>query len=265
MNVEILKGTDLEKMRASCKLASQCLLMIGPHVKPGVTTDEINTLVHEWTVANKAYPAPLNYRSNAAPWPFPKSVCTSVNEVVCHGIPGTQVLKEGDIVNIDVTTLLDGFFGDTSLTFYVGKPSDTARKLVETCRQALAAGIAEVKDGARFGNIGAAIQGLVKPTGFSVVEEYVGHGVGKKFHQPPVVKHYGTRGAGDKMKTGMIFTIEPMINEGDKFTDLLDDGWTAVTADRKLSAQFEHTILVTRTGYEILTARDGVAVNSEDV
>lgn len=253
---EILKGADLEKMRASCKLASECLTMIRPLVRPGMTTEEINTIVHEWTLEHNARPAPLGYLNGIAPTPFPKSVCTSVNEVVCHGIPGPRVLEDGDIVNIDVTTILDGFYGDTSITIFVGNPSDVARRLVETCQKALDAAIAEVKDGARFGNIGAAIVAAAKPEGFSVVEEYVGHGVGRRFHQPPVVRHFGTRGAGDKMKAGMIFTIEPMLNEGLKGTELLADGWTAVTADRKLSAQFEHTIRVTDKGAEVLTARE---------
>lgn len=253
MKIEILTGSALEKMRASCELASRCLLMIEPHVNSGITTDEINTLVHEWTLANHAYPAPLGYLGGA-PIPFPKSVCTSVNEVVCHGIPGPYVLKDGDIVNVDVTTRLDGYHGDTSLTFYVGQPSAQAKRLVETARECLAAGIAEVKDGARMGNIGAAIQELAQSNGFSVVRDYVGHGVGSRFHMPPQVRHYGTRGAGDKMKEGMIFTIEPMINEGADLTVQLDDMWTVVTADRKLSAQFEHTVRVTKTGCEILTA-----------
>jgi methionyl aminopeptidase len=260
---EILKGADLEKMRASCKLAAQCLLMIGPHIKPGMTTDDINNIVHDWILAQKAYPAPLGYRG-ASPIPFPKSVCTSVNEVVCHGIPGPRVLNDGDIVNVDVTTILDGFHGDTSLTFYVGTPSEEAKRLVETARECLAAGIAEVKDGARLGNIGAAIQGLARSRGFSVVEEYVGHGVGRRFHMPPQVRHYGARGAGEKIRAGMIFTIEPMINAGLRYTKLLGDQWTVVTADGKLSSQFEHTVLVTKTGCEVLTARDGIAVNSED-
>lgn len=250
-------------MRASCKLASECLLMIGPHIKPGITTDELDAIVHGWTVAKGAYPAPLGYRG-ASPVPFPKSICTSVNDVVCHGIPGPQVLNDGDIVNVDVTTLLNGYHGDTSLTFYVGTPAEETKRLVETTRACLAAGIAEVKDGARIGNIGAAIQAVAHAQGFSVVEEYVGHGVGAKFHMPPQIRHYGTRGAGDKMKAGMIFTIEPMINQGLKYTRLLPDQWTAVTVDGKLSAQFEHTILVTKTGCEVLTARDGIAVNSED-
>lgn len=254
MTSEILKGDDLEKMRAACKLAAQCLLMVQPHIKPGISTEEINTLVHEWTIQNGAVPAPLGYRNRNIK-PFPKSVCTSVNEVVCHGIPGPQVLQDGDIINVDVTPILNGFHGDTSMTFFVGTPSEIARRLVETTQACLDAGIAEVKAGARLGNIGAAIQAIAKKNGFSTVDEYVGHGVGRFFHMPPVVRHVGTRGAGDKMKAGMIFTIEPMINEGVKETKLLADDWTAITADGKLSAQFEHTILVTTTGYEILTAR----------
>ncbi len=263
MKLEKLSGVHLEKMRAACQLAADCLLMVGPQVKPGITTDDINTMVHNWTLERRAYPAPLGYRG-ASPVPFPKSVCTSVNEVVCHGIPGPRVLNDGDIVNVDVTPILDGFHGDTSLTFYVGTPSEDTKRLVETARECLAAGIAEVKDGARLGNIGAAIQELAHARGFSVVEDYVGHGVGTKFHMPPQVRHYGTRGAGEKMKAGMIFTIEPMINAGSKHTKMLEDEWTVVIVDGSLSAQFEHTVLVTKTGCEILTARRDVAANSED-
>lgn len=262
--VEIMSSANLEKMRASCQLAAKCLLMVGPHIKPGVTTDEINKLVHDFVTANDAYPSPLNYRPSGAPRPFPKSVCTSINEVVCHGIPGKRTLSNGDIVNVDVTTYHKGHHGDTSVTFYVGEPSEQAKKLVEAARASLEAGIAAVKDGARLGDIGAAIQEVAEKRGFSVVEDYVGHGVGREFHMPPQVRHFGKRGAGERIKAGMVFTIEPMINLGKKGTELLDDDWTVVTQDRSLSAQFEHSILVTKTGCEVLTSRPGIAVNSED-
>lgn len=262
--VEIMSSANLEKMRASCQLAAQCLLMVGPQIKPGVTTDDINKLVHEFVTANDAYPSPLNYRPSGAPRPFPKSVCTSINEVVCHGIPGKRTLSNGDIVNVDVTTYHKGHHGDTSVTFYVGEPSEQAKKLVETARASLEAGIAVVKDGARLGDIGAAIQEVAEGRGFTVVEDYVGHGVGREFHMPPQVRHFGKRGAGERIRAGMVFTIEPMINLGKKGTELLDDDWTVVTQDRSLSAQFEHSILVTKTGCEVLTSRPGIAINSED-
>ena len=262
--VEIMSAANLEKMRASCQLAAQCLLMVGPKIRAGVTTDEINKLVHDFVTANDAYPSPLNYRPSGAPRPFPKSVCTSINEVVCHGIPGKRTLNHGDIVNVDVTTYHKGHHGDTSVTFYVGEPSEQAKKLVETARASLEAGIAAVKDGARLGDIGAAIQEVAEGRGFSVVEDYVGHGVGREFHMAPQVRHFGKRGAGERIRAGMVFTIEPMINLGKKGTELLDDDWTVVTQDRSLSAQFEHSILVTKTGCEVLTSRPGIAMNSED-
>jgi methionyl aminopeptidase len=262
--VEIMSSANLEKMRASCQLAAQCLLMVGPKIRAGVTTDEINKLVHDFVTANDAYPSPLNYRPSGAPRPFPKSVCTSINEVVCHGIPGKRTLNDGDIVNVDVTTYHKGHHGDTSVTFYVGEPSEQAKKLVETARASLEAGIAVVKDGARLGDIGAAIQEVAEARGFSVVEDYVGHGVGREFHMPPQVRHFGKRGAGERIRAGMVFTIEPMINLGKKGTELLDDDWTVVTQDRSLSAQFEHSLLVTKTGCEVLTSRPGIAINSED-
>lgn len=262
--VEIMSSTNLEKMRASCALAARCLLMVGPKIKPGISTDDINKWVHDFVVQNDAYPSPLNYRPSGAPRPYPKSVCTSVNEVVCHGIPGKRVLMNGDIVNVDVTTFHKGYHGDTSVTFYVGEPSESTRALVEAARASLEAGIAEVKDGARLGDIGAAIQQVAESRGFSVVEDYVGHGVGREFHMPPQVRHFGKRGAGERIKAGMVFTIEPMINLGKKGTEVLEDDWTVVTVDRSLSAQFEHTMLVTKTGCEVLTSRPGIAANSED-
>ncbi|MDQ3034706.1 MAG: type I methionyl aminopeptidase [Myxococcota bacterium] len=254
----------LERMRASCSLAAECLVMVGEKLRPGMTTDEVNALVHEFIVSHEAYPSPLNYKPGGAPRPFPKSVCTSVNEVVCHGIPGKRRLDDGDIVNVDVTTFFRGFHGDTSATFYVGEPSEEAKLVVETARHALELGIAQVKDGARIGDIGAAIQEYAEGRGCSVVREYVGHGVGREFHMPPQVPHYGKRGSGQRIRAGMVFTIEPMINVGHYETEMLDDHWTVVTRDRSLSAQFEHTILVTRAGCEVLTERPGVLRGSED-
>lgn len=254
-NYEKLKGQELTDMRKSCALASECLASLASYVRPGVTTGYLNEVAHEWILSHGAYPAPLGYPSKLGGAPFPKSICTSVNDVVCHGIPSDQTLKEGDIVNVDVTTNLNGYFGDTSRTFMVGQVTASARELVATCESALEAAIQEVKAGARIGNIGAAIQSVTESRGFSVVTDYVGHGVGKQFHQPPVIRHFGTRGAGDLMEEGMIFTIEPMINMGGPETVLLEDRWTAVTADGSRSAQFEHTIRVTSQGYEILTTR----------
>jgi methionyl aminopeptidase len=259
--IEIMSAKDLEKMRAACQLAADTLLMVGEQLRAGMTTDDINTLVHEYTLAQGARPSPLGYHG------FPKSVCTSVNEVVCHGIPGPRLLNEGDIVNVDVTSYLpakDGFHGDTSATFYIGEPSEAAKKVVEVARQSLELGIAQVKDGARLGDIGAAIQEYAEAAGCSVVRDYVGHGIGRQFHTAPQVAHYGTRGAGKRVKSGMVFTIEPMINLGDYHCEVLDDRWTVLTADRSLSAQFEHTIVVTQSGCEVLTARKRALKHSED-
>ncbi len=259
--IEIMSSRDLERMRAACKLAADTLVMVGEHIRAGMTTDQINTLVHEYTLAHGARPSPLNYHG------FPKSVCTSVNEVVCHGIPGPQVLKDGDIINVDVTSYLpakDGFHGDTSATFYVGEPSAEAKKVVEVARQCLELGIAQVKDGARLGDIGAAIQEYAEKQGCSVVRDYVGHGIGRVFHSAPQVPHYGTRGAGKRIKAGMVFTIEPMINLGHYECEVLADKWTVLTADRSLSAQFEHTIVVTQHGAEVLTQRSAPLKHSED-
>jgi methionyl aminopeptidase len=259
--IEIMSTRDVERMRAACQLAADTLVMVGEQLRPGMTTDEINTLVHEYTLAHGARPSPLNYHG------FPKSVCTSVNECVCHGIPGPQVLKPGDIINVDVTSFLpakDGFHGDTSATFYVGEPSPEAKKVVEVSRQCLELGVAQVKDGARLGDIGAAIQEYAESQGCSVVQEYVGHGIGRQFHTAPQVPHFGRRGEGKRVKSGMIFTIEPMINLGDYKCELLADGWTVLTADRSLSAQFEHTVLVTQSGAEVLTARKAPLRHSED-
>lgn len=259
--VEILNGRDLQAMRLSCRLAADVLARVGPHLRAGMTTDDIDRLVHDDIVRHGAYPSPLDYRG------FPKSVCTSVNEVVCHGIPGGQVLADGDTINVDVTTYLprkSGFHGDTSATFYIGEPSPQAKHVVEVARQALEIGIAVVAPGRTVGDIGWAIQQFVESKGCSVVRDYTGHGIGRRFHQEPSVPHYGQPGKGPRLEKGMIFTIEPMVNLGGWEVDLLADGWTVVTHDRSLSAQFEHTVLVTSTGCEVLTRRGEVLANSED-
>ena len=260
--IEIMTPSMLGRMREACQLAADTLLMVGHHLKAGMTTDDINVLVHDYTIKHGAYPSPLNYNG------FPKSVCTSVNEVVCHGIPGNRVLHDGDIINVDVTSYLpakNGYHGDTSATFYIGTPSDAAKKVTEIARYALELGIAEVREGARIGDIGAAIQEYAEAQGCSVVRDYVGHGIGREFHTAPQVPHYGTRGSGKRLKAGMVFTIEPMINIGHFACELLEDDWTVVTADGSLSAQFEHTIVVTKNGCEVLTARRDVLKHSEDL
>ena len=259
--IELMTPRMLQDMRASCQLAADCLTAVGEVIRPGITTNEIDAFVHEYIVSRDAYPSPLQYKG------FPKSVCTSVNDCVCHGIPGDQVLKDGDIINVDVTTYLPkehGYHGDTSVTFYVGEPSKEAILVVETARQCLELGIAEVQHGKRIGDIGAAIQEYAEGKGCSVVRDYVGHGVGREFHMPPQIPHFGQRGKDKRMKAGMVFTIEPMINIGGYQTEVMDDEWTVLTMDRSLSAQFEHTVLVTRDGVEVLTARKQVAINSED-
>jgi methionyl aminopeptidase len=256
-NIIIKKEKQTEEMRRSCRLAAQTLEAAARRLKPGITTDDINDFVHSYIIKNGAIPAPLNYRG------FPKSVCTSVNEVVCHGIPGKRKLNDGDIINVDVTTILDGWHGDVSATFYIGEPSKEARHLVEVTRKCLNLGIGAVKHGARIGDIGAAIQEYAHQQGCSVVRDFVGHGVGKSFHEAPQIPHFGTAGRGQRLKKGMIFTIEPMINQGEWQLHTLDDGWTAVTNDGTLSAQFEHTILVTDEGSDILTAFSAPLVNSE--
>src|SRR6202042_297598 len=240
--------------------AAETLVLVGEKIRVGMTTEDINRIVHEDTIRQGARPAPLNYKG------FPKSVCPSVNDIVCHGIPDATVLRDGDIVNVDVTHIYEGFHGDTSATFYVGTPSTETRHLVEVARRSLEAGIAEVREGARLGDIGAAIQEYVEGEGCSVVRDFVGHGIGRKFHDAPQVKHYGKRGTGDRIRAGMTFTIEPMVNVGGWEVDVdPEDKWTVGTADRSLSAQFEHTLLVTRDGVEILTARGRALRNSENV
>lgn len=246
--IELLSSRELDKMRTAGRLAAELLCHLEPLVKPGVSTLELNDEAERWTKAHGAKSAPLGYKG------FPKSICTSINEVVCHGIPNAkQILKDGDIVNIDVTPIVDGYYGDTSKTFFVGTPSPLAKKLVEVTEECLKRGIAEVKPNARIGDIGAAIQEYAEAQGFSVVRNFVGHGVHRIFHTAPEVPHYGKRGTGKRLRAGMVFTIEPMINEGTWEVDVLEDGWTAVTQDRKLSAQFEHTVAVTADGVEILT------------
>jgi len=245
--VTLKSPAEIEAMRPACQHAADTLVMIEPHIRPGITTDEINTLVHEFTIEAGGIPAPLNYHG------FPKSVCTSVNHVVCHGIPGDKRLKDGDIINVDVTTIIDGWHGDTSKTFFVGTPKPRARKIVEVAKRALEVGIAAVHPGATLGDIGHAIQHYVEGERCSVVREYCGHGIGRQFHEEPQVLHYGKPGSGIKLQPGMVFTIEPMVNLGKPGVKLLNDHWTVVTRDRSLSAQFEHTLAVTEDGCEILT------------
>lgn len=256
-NVTIKSVKEVNALRVACQMAAETLLKVGEMIRPGITTEDINRFVHEDTVRQNAIPAPLNYNG------FPKSVCTSVNEVVCHGIPGPRVLVDGDIINVDVTTKFEGFFGDTSATFYVGQPSREARHVTEVCRKSLELGIAQVREGARLGDIGAAIQEYAEGQGCSVVRAFVGHGIGRIFHEAPQVSHVGKYGSGRRLKAGMCFTIEPMINIGGFEVEVLDDNWTAVTVDGSLSAQFEHTIVVTKTGCEVLTRRPRALLHSE--
>lgn len=243
-----LKGKeDIEGIRQAGRLVLDTLDLVESEMKQGMTTDEINTLVHEFTVKNGAKPAPLHYRG------FPKSTCVSVNEVICHGIPGSRILKEGDIVNVDVTSVLKGYFADANKTFFIGTPGPDARKIVEISKESMKAGMNMVRPGNTIGDIGWAIQKSAEARGASVVREFVGHGVGFQFHEAPQVPHYGKRRDGIPMVPGMVFTIEPMINLGKKDLYLLKDKWTAVTKDGSLSAQFEQTILVTEDGFESLT------------
>ena len=250
MSITIKTADEIDKMRIAGRLAAEVLEMVAPHVRPGVTTDELDQICHRHIVeVQHAIPAPLNYHG------FPKSICTSVNHVVCHGIPGDRCLKNGDIINVDITVIKDGFHGDTSQMFVVGETSLKARRLVDTAYECLTVGIALVRPGARLGDIGAAIQTLAESRNFSVVREYCGHGIGRIFHEEPQVLHYGNAGTGVELQAGMTFTIEPMINAGKRHVKLLDDNWTVVTKDRGLSAQWEHTVLVTDTGHEVLTVR----------
>jgi len=257
MPIKLWSGPDLERLRVAGRLAADVLEMIGEHVQPGVTTDDLDRICHRYIVEQQgAIPAPLNYTNSPGQPPFPKSICTSVNHVVCHGIPSPgKRLKRGDIVNIDVTVIKDGFFGDTSKMFYIGEPGVLARRLVEVTQECLYRGIRAVRAGAFLGDIGHAIQTHAEAHNFSVVREFCGHGIGDVFHDEPQVLHYGQPGQGIRLEAGMTFTIEPMINAGRRHVKMLPDQWTVVTKDHKLSAQWEHTILVTDTGAEVLTAR----------
>jgi methionyl aminopeptidase len=246
-----LKGpSDVEGIRRAGFVALATLDLVETKIKPGMTTDEINTMVHEFTVRSGATSAPLNYRG------FPKSVCVSINEVICHGIPGDRVLRDGDIANVDVTPILKGYYADASKTFFVGTPGPDAKKIVTVARESLRVGMEQVRPGNTVGDIGWAIQRYAEGEGCSVVREFVGHGVGFEFHEPPQVPHYGQNGEGISLVPGMVFTIEPMINLGKKELRILDDNWTAVTADGSLSAQFEQTVLVKEDGFESLTPYD---------
>jgi len=250
MAVSIKTPEEIQKMRVAGKLAADVLEMIGEHVVPGVTTEALDRICHAYiTEVQGAIPAPLNYHG------FPKSICTSVNHVVCHGIPSDKKLKEGDVVNIDITVIKDGYHGDTSKMFFVGEPTVRAKRLVEVTYEALQIGIAMVRPGVRLGDIGAAIQRHAEAHRFSIVREYCGHGIGRAFHEDPQVLHYGSPGTGIALEPGMTFTIEPMLNAGKRHVRLLADQWTVVTKDHSLSAQWEHTILVTPDGFDVLTLR----------
>ncbi len=252
MSITLKKPEEIEKMRVAGRLAAEVLEMITPFVVPGVTTGELNQICHDYMVGvQHVIPAPLNYKG------FPKSICTSVNQQVCHGIPGPRKLRNGDIVNVDITVIKDDYHGDTSQMFLVGDVSLRARRLVKVCQEAMYRGIAQVRPGARLGDIGYAIQRHAESQGYSVVQEFCGHGIGRQFHEEPQVLHYGKPGTGISLEPGMIFTIEPMINLGKRYVKVLSDGWTAVTKDQSLSAQWEHMILVTEHGHEILTLRAG--------
>jgi methionyl aminopeptidase len=255
MAVTIKTPEEIEKMRTAGKLASRVLVMIEPFVKAGITTGELDRICHDYIVNElEAVPAPLNYKG------FPKSICTSVNHVVCHGIPGNKKLKDGDIMNIDITVIKDGYHGDTSKMFTVGKPSIRAQRLIDVTYECMCLGIRMVKAGTRLGDIGHAIQQHAEKANLSVVREYCGHGIGREFHEDPQVLHYGEPGTGMEIQAGMTLTIEPMVNAGKRHVKLLPDNWTVVTKDRELSAQWEHTVLVTDNGYEVLTLRPEEAI-----
>jgi methionyl aminopeptidase len=248
--IRLKEEADIDGIRKAGQLVLDTFAQIVDKIRPGIKTDDINTIVHEFTIKNDAQPAPLNYRG------FPKSVCVSINEEVCHGIPGKRVLEEGDIVNVDITSILNGYYADANNTFFAGTPAAEARKIVGVARECLKRGIAMVKPGNTVGDIGWAIQTYAEDQGCSVVRDFVGHGVGFEFHESPQIPHFGQRGQGIRLIPGMVFTIEPMINLGGKELKILQDNWTAVTKDGSLSAQFEQTILVTQTGYESLTPYD---------
>ena len=251
MPITIKTPEEIDKMRIAGRLAADVLQMIESHVQPGVTTDDLDKICHNYIVnEQKAIPAPLNYKG------FPKSICTSVNHVICHGIPADKTLKNGDIVNIDVTVIYQDYHGDTSKMFFVGSPSIKAKRLVQITYECMKLGIDMIKPGVLLGDIGYEIQQHAESNDYSVVREYCGHGIGREFHEDPQILHYGLQGSGIAIEEGMIFTIEPMINLGKRHVKLLADGWTVVTKDRSLSAQWEHTILVTSEGHEVLTKRD---------
>lgn len=251
MSAVIKTPAEIEKMRIAGRLAADVLEMIVPHVKEGVTTQELDTICHNYIVdVQEAIPAPLNYHG------FPNSICTSVNHVICHGIPNDKPLKDGDIINIDITVIKDGYHGDTSKMFYIGTPNVQGKRLSEVAQESLYLAIKMVKPGARLGDIGAAIQKYAESFKYSIVREYCGHGIGAGFHEEPQVMHYGKAGTGEVLKAGMCFTIEPMVNAGKRQCKVLKDNWTVVTKDRSLSAQWEHTLLVTDNGVEILTLRN---------
>lgn len=257
MTVQIKTPEEIEKMRIAGRLAAEVLDYITPYVVAGITTGELDELCHDYMVnVQKTTPAPLNYAPPGYS-PFPKSICTSVNHQVCHGIPGDKKLKEGDVVNIDVTVIYHGYHGDTSRMYYVGQPSIQARRLCEVTYESMWRGIEEIRPGKHLGDIGYVIQRMAESAGYSVVKEFCGHGIGAKFHEEPQVLHYGRPGTGLKLKAGMIFTVEPMINAGKAAIRTLPDGWTVITKDRSLSAQWEHTILVIEEGYELLTVSAG--------
>jgi methionyl aminopeptidase len=248
MTISIKTADEQDRMRSAGRLAADLLDMIGEYVQPGITTEELDRICHDYQVnTQKAVPAPLGYRG------FPKSICTSVNHVVCHGIPTDKRLKNGDIINIDVTPKLEGWHGDSSRMFIVGKVAPAAQRLIDITYEAMWIGIHQVRPGAHLGDIGSAIQKFVEGHHYSVVREYCGHGIGKIFHEDPQVLHYGEAGTGPELRPGMIFTIEPMVNAGKRFVKQLGDGWTVITKDHSLSAQWEHTVLVTNSGYEVLT------------
>lgn len=249
--IQIKTDEDIERMRQSCRLAAEVLLMVEPYVKPGVTTNRLNDICHDYIIQNDAIPSPLNYKG------FPKSICSSVNDEICHGIPSERKLRNGDIVNLDITVYLNGFHGDTNKTFFVGSPRSGAKKLLDAGVEALHRGIGVTRAGARLGDIGASIQRFVEERGYSVVREFCGHGIGREFHEEPQVLHFGKFGEGEELKKGMVFTIEPMINAGEPDLRILADQWTAVTKDGSLSCQFEHTLAVTEAGVEVLTRLDG--------
>lgn len=257
MGVTIKSGDEIKRMRLAGRLAAEVLDYIAPHVQPGITTGELDRLCHDYIVnVQNTIPAPLNYQPPGYP-PYPKSICTSVNHVVCHGVPGDKALKPGDIVNIDITVIKDGYHGDTSRMFYAGKPSIQARRLCDVTYECMWRGIDAVRPGAHLGDLGHAIQSHAESNGYSVVREFCGHGIGKRFHEEPQILHYGRPGTGLRLEAGMTFTIEPMINAGKADIKHAKDGWTVVTKDHSLSAQWEHTVLVTLDGYEVMTLSEG--------